>query len=64
MSAPLTPEIAAWIDEAVPDGTDTPCGHYNAAANTTCRAVPTRQYMGGRRCWHHTPDKTAKKETS
>lgn len=36
-------------------GADSPCGHYTAATRTTCMATPTRQYMGGRRCFEHAP---------
>lgn len=52
----LPPEIAAWIAEAVPAGTDTPCGHYTATTRATCDQVPTRQYIQGRRCYHHAPN--------
>lgn len=55
MSAPLPAHVAAWISQAMPEGTDTPCGHYTAATNTTCDAAPTRQYIGGRRCYDHQP---------
>lgn len=51
----LSHEVAAWIANAMPTGTDTPCGHYTAATRTTCMATPTRQYMGGRRCFEHAP---------
>ncbi|MEU0493518.1 hypothetical protein ABZ249_30190 [Nocardiopsis sp. NPDC006139] len=57
----LPPEIAAWLADAMPDGTDQPCTHYDAAHGRTCGATPTRQYIPGRRCWHHAPDR--KKDT-
>lgn len=51
----LPPEVATWIAAATPDGTNDPCGHYTAATKTTCMATPTRQYIGGRRCYQHAP---------
>jgi hypothetical protein len=53
----LAPEVAAWLADAMPDGTDQPCTHYDAAHGRTCGATPTRQYIPGRRCYQHAPDK-------
>ncbi|QVJ03030.1 hypothetical protein KGD82_13430 [Nocardiopsis eucommiae] len=50
------PEVAEWIANAMPSGTDAPCGHYTAATRTTCGAIPTRMYIQGRRCYDHAPN--------
>lgn len=51
----LPAEIAAWIAEAMPGQEHLPCGHYLEVQGGVCGAAPTRQYIGGPRCWHHTP---------
>lgn len=57
MNTDLAPEVAAWVADAMPEGTDTPCGHYNATTDSVCGATPTRYYIPGRRCYHHQPAK-------
>ncbi|MFL1427124.1 MULTISPECIES: hypothetical protein [unclassified Nocardiopsis] len=54
----LPPEIAAWIADAMPDGTNTPCTHYDAAHGRTCGATPTRHFIPGRRCYQHAPNRS------
>jgi len=56
MNAPLPAHVAAWLEQAMPEGTDTPCGHYTAATDSVCGAAPTRAYISGRRCITHAPD--------
>lgn len=58
----LPPAVAEWIADAMPEGTDTPCGHYTATTKTTCMTTPTRQYIGGRRCYEHQPAHTTRTE--
>ncbi|MFY7065961.1 hypothetical protein ACOQFV_08875 [Nocardiopsis changdeensis] len=57
----LLPEDAAWLASSTGIDTDQPCTHYDAAHGRTCGATPTRQYIPGRRCYQHAPDR--KKET-
>ena len=38
----LSPEVAAWIANAMPTGTDTPCGHYFGDERRYCGQTPTR----------------------
>lgn len=49
-------EIAAWLASSTGVDADKPCGHYTTGAGT-CGQTPTRQYIPGRRCWRHAPDR-------
>ena len=53
------PEVTAWIANAMPEGTDTPCRHYFGEQRKFCGATPTRVYIPGRRCYDHRLDKPA-----
>lgn len=53
----LSPEVAAWIANAMPEGTDTPCRHYYGDERRYCGQTPTRVYIPGRRCYDHALDK-------
>ncbi|CAL9618822.1 hypothetical protein SUDANB121_05818 [Nocardiopsis dassonvillei] len=51
----VSDEIASWIAEAMPGQEHLPCGHHLAIKGAPCGAIPTRAYIGGRRCWYHAP---------